>query len=306
MTTSWRDWSQRCSALASHPAVLERRNYWIDAEAAASVRLAGTGADGAPGVGDLTRVAVALTSEQTSQIDNARRVMQVSTEEILLAALARCLAASVGEGIATVDLAGSGRAVLRPEVDFRRTIGGFSTIYPIALPCIGESGASAAQLLDEVSQIVKAVPHHGIGYGLLRYLHAPTARMLGAAGCADVFLTYLGMIPEWQDGGTQGSEAAVRFDSDSERTVRETVPGLGHALELRSYRHGGVIHVDWWYDSRRVPAITVDELAARFPLTLIELLDNALTGDGDTDDSEAEDEALALIDLSAGVFDDDE
>ncbi len=307
-TTSWRDWSQRCSALASHPAVLERRSYWIDAEAAASVRLASiaAAADGAPGAGDLTRVAVALTPEQTSQIDNARRVMQASTEELLLAALARCLAATVGEGVATVDLAGSGRAVLRPEVDFRRTIGWFSTIYPIALPCIGESGASAAQLLDEVSQTVKAVPHHGIGYGLLRYLHAPTARLLGAAGNADIFLTYLGMIPEWQGGDTQVSEAAVQFDSDSERTVRETVPGLGHALELRSYRHGGVIHVDWWYDSRRVPAVTVDELAARFPLTLIELLDNALAGDGETDDSEAEDEALALIDLSAGVFDDDE
>ncbi|MGV0993964.1 MAG: type I polyketide synthase [Mycobacterium sp.] len=301
VTTSWRDWSQRCSALASHPAVLERRGYWLDAEAAASVRLAGAAVDGAPGAGDLTRVAVAFTPEQTSQIDNARRVMQASIEELLLAALARCLAATVGEGVATVDLAGTGRAVLRPEVDFRRTIGWFSTIYPIALPCIGESGASAAQLLGEVSRTVKAVPHHGIGYGLLRYLHAPTARLLGAAGSADVFLSYLGMIPEWQD-----SDAAVQFDSDSERTVRETVPGLGHPLELRSYRHGGVIHVDWWYDGRRVSADTVSELAARLPATLIELLDSALTGDGDTDDGEAEDEALALVDLSAAVFDDDE
>ncbi|MEI7913510.1 MAG: beta-ketoacyl synthase N-terminal-like domain-containing protein [Mycobacteriaceae bacterium] len=300
-TTSWRDWSQRCAALAAHPAVLERRGHWIDTEVAATLRLAGPFTGNAPGSADLTRVASALTPEQTSQVDNARRVLQASIEEILLAALARCLAATVGDGVVAVDLAGNGRAVLRPEVDFRRTIGWFSTIYPIALPCIGETGASAAQLLEEVSQTIKAVPHHGIGYGLLRYLHAPTARLLGAAGAAEVFLSYLGMIPEWQDG-----DAAVQFDSDSERTVRETPPGLGHALELRSYRHGGVIHLDWWYDGRRMSAGTVDELAARFPTALIELLDNALTGDGDTDDSEAEDEALALIDLSAAVFDDDE
>ena len=83
------------------------------------------------------------------------------------------------------------------------------------------------QLLDEVSRTLKAVPHHGIGYGLLRYLHAPTAGLLGAAGTADMFLSYLGMIPEWQD-----SDAPVQFDSDSELPVRETLPGLGHPLEL--------------------------------------------------------------------------
>ncbi|MBX7434868.1 acyltransferase domain-containing protein [Mycobacterium sp. Y57] len=300
-TTSWRAWSQRCAALAAHPAVLDRRSYWIDAETAATVRLADTGVTGAPEPDDLVRLAVALTPEQTSQIDNARRVLQASTEEILLAALARGLAETVGEGVATVDLAGAGRSVLRPDVDFHRTIGWFSTIYPVALPCMGGQAASAAQLLSEVGRTVKAVPHHGIGYGLLRYLHAPTAGLLGAAGTADISLSYLGMIPEWQD-----SDAAVQFDGDSERTVRETLPGLGHALELRTYRHGGVLHVDWWYDGRRVPAGTVEALAERFPATVMQLLGDALMGDEDGADSEAEDEALALVDLSAAVFDDDE
>ncbi len=135
---------------------------------------------GTPGADDLTRLAIALTHEQTSQVDNARRILQTSTEEILLAALARILAITVGDGVAAVDLAGAGRSVLRPEVDLRRTVGWFSTIYPIALPCMDLPGASAVQLLAEVSRTVKAVPHHGIGYGLLRYLHAPTAGLLGA------------------------------------------------------------------------------------------------------------------------------
>ena len=39
-TTGWREWSQRCAALAAHPAVLDRRNYWIDNAAKATVRLA--------------------------------------------------------------------------------------------------------------------------------------------------------------------------------------------------------------------------------------------------------------------------
>jgi phthiocerol/phenolphthiocerol synthesis type-I polyketide synthase E len=298
-TTSWREWSQRCAALAGHPAVLDRRDFWIDNASKVTLRVADTEISGAPGADDLTRVPTALTPEQTSQIDNARRLLQSSTDEILLAALARTIAITVGDGVAAVDLAGAGRSVLRPEVDLRRTIGWFSTIYPIALPCVNLAGASAAQLLEEVSRTVKAVPHHGIGHGLLRYLHAPTAALLAAGAQADVFFTYLGMIPEWQD-----TDAPVQLDGSVAELVIGTLPGLGHPLELRAYRHGGVLHVDWWYDSRRVPGGTAEALAQQFPATLIGLIDDAITGADDGGDDE--DEALALVDLSAAVFDDDE
>lgn len=299
-TTSWREWSQRAAALAGHPAVLDRRGYWIDNAAKATLRVAEAQSDGPPGPEDLTRVATALTLEQTSLVDNARRLLQTSTDEIVLAALARVIATSVGEGVIAVDLAGAGRSVLRPELDFRRTVGWFSTIYPIPLACVDSAGASATQLLDEVSQTFTAVPHHGIGYGLLRYLHAPTATLLAATPAADIFVCNLGMIPEWQ-----ASDAAVQFTHDTELAVRQTLPGLGHPIELRVYRHGGVLHVDWWFDRRRVSSNTLEALAEQFPAILIQLISEAVEGDQDNGE-DAEDEALALVDLSAAVFDDDE
>ena len=299
-TTSWREWSHRCAALAAHPAVLDELGYWIENEKT-TVRLTdGDTAVGSPGADDMVRVAVELDAEQTSQTDNARRILQVSTEEILLGALARRLAATAGEGVAAIDLLGSGRSVLRPEVDFHRTIGWFSTIYPISLTCAGDAGVSSAELLAEISRTVKAVPHHGIGYGLLRYLNAPAAGLLGAAGAAEVLVSYLGMIPEWQD-----SDAAVRFDSDSELTVREAVSGLGHPVELRAYRHGGVLHLDWWYDSRRVSGATIEALAEQFPATLMQVIGEALHGDAGGDDGEDEDENFTMIDLSAAALDDE-
>ncbi|MEI7717737.1 MAG: condensation domain-containing protein, partial [Mycobacterium sp.] len=301
VTTSWREWAQRAAALAGHPAVLDRRDYWIDTAAKATLRVADEKKAGPPGPDDLSRVAMELTLEQTSQLDNARRLLRASTDEILLAALARTIANTVGEGVVAVDLAGAGRLVLRPELDMRRTVGWFSTIYPIALSCVTASDSSASQLLAEVGQTFKAVPHHGIGYGLLRYLHAPTARLLAATSPPDIFFSYLGMIPEWQE-----SDAPVQFDSDTELAVRAALPGLGHPIELRAYRYGGVLHVDWWYDHRRVSRSTLEALAESFPATLIGLIGEAVSGDQDNDDADAEDEALALVDLSAAVFDDDE
>lgn len=300
--STWREWSRRSTALAAHPAVLDRRNYWIDTTASATLSI--TSADqatGAPSADDLVRVATSLTAEQTAQADNARRALQASTEEILLSALTRALAVTVGEGLIAVDLAGNGRSVLRPELDLRRTVGWFSTIYPVTLPCTGRAAADGTQLVSEVSRIVKAVPHHGIGYGLLRYLHAPTAEVLSANADPEIFFSYLDAIPEWQQ-----ADAPVQLYSDTALTTQETLPGLGHPLEVRAYRLAGVLHVDWWFDRRRVDGALVESLAEQFPIALEALADEALAGGGDDGDIEDEDESLALVDLSAAVFDDDD
>ena len=59
-------------------------------------------------------------------------------------------------------------------------------------------------------------------------------------------------------------------------------------------------------DAAGVRTISSQALAEQFPATLIALIDEAVAGDEDSNGSEAEDEALALVDLSAAILDDDE
>jgi hypothetical protein len=54
-----------------------------------------------------------------------------------------------------------------------------------------------------------------------------------------------------------------------------TRPHVGHVLELRAYRDGDVIALDWWFDARSFEPYTVQELAEQFPLALIELTSEA-------------------------------
>ena len=180
VTTPWTEWSQRCAALAVHPAVVESRDYWLKTATASTLKVASEQTAGAPALPDLARSASSLTVAETTEIDDARRRLRVPIDEMLLAALSRTIAHQVGDGTVAVDLSGEGRSVLKPDVDLRRTVGWFNTIYPIALTCAKDDGAK--QLLDDVHNTLTAVPHYGIGYGLLRYLYAPTARQLGAAG----------------------------------------------------------------------------------------------------------------------------
>lgn len=289
-TTSWRDWSLRIAALATHPAVLETRDYWLEGSTRPTLRPADPEVTAPPRSDDLAKVSTALSAEQTSEVDDARRALGWSVDEILLAALSRTVAETIGTGVVAVDLEGTGRSVLRPDVDLRRTIGQFTTIYPVPLRCA--TSDPATELLTTVRDTLKAVPHYGIGYGLLRHLYAPTARALSAAHPADVHFRYIGVVPELPP-----IDAPVQFDADAAMPVRETIPGLGHAIELRVYRHSGVLHLDWWYDTRRVQGSRAGALARCFPTALRALIGEAIAaGDGDTGGQAVE---LALVDLSA-------
>ncbi len=289
-SATWREWSLRCASLATHPAVLDSHDFWRDS-ARATMRLADPEVTSPPHRADLTRLPSALTSDQTAQVDDARRRLTASLEELLLAALSRAIAQTVGEGTVTVDLEGSGRSVLRPDVDLRRTIGRFSTLYPAPLRCVRDNDST--ELLASIRDTLKSVPHYGIGYGLLRHVYAPTARLLAAEGPADIHFRYAGVIPELPP-----LDAPVQFDSDAAIPVRDPIPGLGHAIELRVYRHSGVLHLDWWYDARRVDAARAQALAQRFPMALRVLIEDAIEAMPEDDSYGSDRVELALVDLS--------
>ena len=169
LTTGWREWSLRCAALATHPAALDTRSFWIENSNKANLWLADSADAQPPSADDLTRLSCNLSIEQTSEVDDARRRFRRSIQAILLAALGRTIAQTVGDGVLAVELEGEGRSVLRPDVDVRRTVGWFTTYYPVPLTCANGQGAAALQQLDAVHDTLKSVPHYGIGYGLLRY-----------------------------------------------------------------------------------------------------------------------------------------
>jgi phthiocerol/phenolphthiocerol synthesis type-I polyketide synthase E len=283
-------------ALATHPAALDTRGFWIGNAREVTLWPANSEAKQAPGPDDLTRLSGPLSVEQTSELDDARRRFRRSVQEILLAALGRTIAQTVGEGVVAVELEGEGRSVLRPDVDVRRTIGWFTTYYPVPLAC--KNPGAAIQQLDAVHDTLKSVPHYGIGYGLLRYIHAATGRVLGAQRTPDIHFRYLGVIPEIASLEA-GSAAPVQLHSDMTVPVRETIPGLGHALELRAYRYGGSLHLDWWYDTRRIDAATAEALMRAFPLALSELIQEGIAAEQEESEMAGATQEGALVDLSS-------
>jgi hypothetical protein len=176
--------------------------------------------------GSMTRLSTADTEELTAEVDGASEWLRVASDEILLSALARTIAHTLGDGVVPIDIASEGRCLLDA----------------VPLPCLTKQQAGASEVLRSVHRTLAAASENS------------------GVGMSEVYFNYLGEVPE-----------------DSVPVpVQETPPGLGHALELRVYRTGGLMHVDWWYDTSRFEAYTIEELTEQFPLALIEVTSDAL------------------------------
>jgi phthiocerol/phenolphthiocerol synthesis type-I polyketide synthase E len=91
----------------------------------------------------------------------------------------------------------------------------------------------------------------------------------------------------------------VQFDIDTAMPTRETLPGLGHAIELRVYRTSGLLHLDWWFDTRRIEPATVESLMEHFPIALGEMISEAIASATAEDETTEDYEEFALVDLSS-------
>ena len=91
-SAKWRDWSLRSGALATHPAVLDTCDFWLESASKATLRLGDREITGQPRSSDLVRLPSTLTVDETAELDDARRKLGVSMEEVLLAALGRTIA----------------------------------------------------------------------------------------------------------------------------------------------------------------------------------------------------------------------
>ncbi len=99
-----------------------------------------------------------------------------------------------------VGLEGHGREEgIAENVDLSATVGWFTTFHPVALDPgpvdLDEAlsgGPAAGTALKRVKEQLRAVPDHGLGYGLLRHLNPDTAAELDKRPHPQIVFNYLG------------------------------------------------------------------------------------------------------------------
>src|SRR6185369_5073622 len=172
-TTSFQRWAERLDQLAQSPDVLKKLDYWkatlrtsaISALTEDSQRRdhRDTQRDAENTEGSSRTFTVSLSTDDTNALlQHVPRIYHTRIDDALLTALARAF----GEDELLVELEKHGREELFEEVDLSRTVGWFTSAFPVLLKSQGTLGDA----LKSTKEQLRRIPHGGIGYGLLRYL----------------------------------------------------------------------------------------------------------------------------------------
>ncbi|ETT24665.1 peptide synthetase [Rhodococcus aetherivorans] len=136
-----------------------------------------------------------------------------AVNDALLAALAVAVASVRGGDVVRVELEGHGREEqVVPGADVARTVGWFTSMFPVALNLAGidpedalTGAAAAREARARVAHVLNAVPDNGIGFGLLHRL-APD-HVFDRYRRPQVVFNYLGRMTLGEDTGAPWSGA---------------------------------------------------------------------------------------------------
>ncbi|MFD0628707.1 condensation domain-containing protein [Streptomyces sanglieri] len=130
-------------------------------------------------------VTVASAEATEALLTTLPAAYRAGVDEVLLAALVLALRGwGLRDDAVTVSMEGHGRE----HLDLGRTVGWFTSEYPVRVPASDDVGRT----LRAAKEARRAVPDGGVGYGVLRHLDPEAGRELAATPPPDVLLNYLG------------------------------------------------------------------------------------------------------------------
>lgn len=259
-TSSYKHWAERLTEYAQSGALRQELPYWL---AETREPVAGLPVDfpgGANTEASARIVLVALDAGETQKLlHDVPEVYHTEINDVLVTALAQALARWTNRRSLLLDMEGHGREEIVEDVDLSRTVGWFTTIFPVRLDL--EGATSSGEALKSVREQLRRIPNRGIGYGLLRYLSGDPeiVEKLQGMDQAEVNFNYLGQFDQ-----TLPEISRLRIARESAGPPR-SLRQIRHCLiEVNAIVVEGWLQVAWTYSENIHWRATVEELAKSF------------------------------------------
>ncbi|HEY2838916.1 MAG TPA: amino acid adenylation domain-containing protein, partial [Pirellulales bacterium] len=258
-TTAVRDWALRLIDYAESDEVRGELAAWT-ADAAETRSLPCDLTDKPNTVATQDTVHVELSPEVTQRLlGETSSDFRARPQELLVAALAQVVTRYAGGDAVTFDLEGHGREDLFADVDLSRTVGWFTSVYPLTLrrPDLNQP----VDWVRAIKEQLRAVRNSGVGYNALRWLCADETarRRLSEAPRPEIAFNYLG-----QFDNLSPPDAMFYLATEPHGAEHSPRGARPHLWEVNAYIHGGRFQVSWIYSRVRHRRETIERLAAQY------------------------------------------
>ncbi len=197
-TLSMKIWMQYCQK-QSQKIINEQQDYWQQQAEIPSIE------DHQISYTDLDSIKIELDKTNSELfLTGSHQTYSTEANDLLLSALLMAYKLWAKQSKFSLILEGHGRDVF-DGIDVSRTIGWFTTRYPVTLEAPKEH--DLAYLIKSVKENLRAIANKGVGYGLLRYMNA-NADSLSFKDPAISF-NYLGQFGEQEQGRFSISDIAI-------------------------------------------------------------------------------------------------
>jgi amino acid adenylation domain-containing protein/non-ribosomal peptide synthase protein (TIGR01720 family) len=265
-TTSFKQWSEFLQEYAQ--SVQLQQDYWLQASRQSISRLRVDYSGGANTMALARSVLVSLSIEETrALLQDVPGAYHTQINDVLLTALVQTLAEWTASCSLLVDLEGHGREAITDDINLSRTVGWFTTIFPVLLTLEGISQPGEA--LKAIKEQLHSVPNRGIGYGVLRYLSEDSSVTMQLQNLpqAEVRFNYLGQFDQ-----LLSQSPLFKLVKQTVGVSRSLQDNRRYLLDINGFVLEGQLQLEWTYSEQIHQRTTIEQLAKGFIQALRSLI----------------------------------
>ncbi|MHA4842635.1 amino acid adenylation domain-containing protein [Flavitalea antarctica] len=266
---SYRQWYHALEQYMKSERLLSQLPFWQNIAKSYQELVTDKGYAQGVTVREISQYSEKLSAEHTRLLlHEVPRVYHTVINDFLLCALSLTLAKWSGRESITIGLEGHGREDIGLSVDTDRTVGWFTTIYPVLLEVSSNSGPD--DWIKSVKEQLRQIPDKGIGFGILK--HIVKDESLQGKDPWDIKFNYLGQYDNLQ-------KESQWLESANEPTGqgRSLSHNINEKFVINCHVKDSELVVNWNYSTKHFDEKTILTLSTDYISTLIELINHCMT-----------------------------
>ncbi|MEO1801677.1 MAG: amino acid adenylation domain-containing protein, partial [Cyanobacteria bacterium J06629_2] len=191
-TTSYQHWGETLEQYAEQIDIKAELDYWLKRKTT-SIPTDKTPENNTNTVASMQQVSISLDAANTEALlTKVSQAYNTRIDDILLTALIKSFYISTNAKELRFDLENYGREQIADNIDLTRTVGWFTTIYPVQLKI--DSINSLGATIKSVKEQLRTFQNKGFNYGILKYLNSESSQQLQQLPSPQISFNYLGQL----------------------------------------------------------------------------------------------------------------